>query len=106
MSFETSSQDQTILHFSLATTPQLFHHFERTPFASIGDPSAYFAAIVIMPCCILFKDRIPLNWLFLGHCCFSSITKSFPLDLEEIIGGNIDVEGDSTKKVERVIHSI
>jgi hypothetical protein len=31
--------------------------------------------------------------------------KPFPLDLEEIIVGHINVEGDSMKKVERVIHS-
>jgi hypothetical protein len=37
MSFETSPQDQMILHFSLATTPQSFHHFERMPLGSTGD---------------------------------------------------------------------
>jgi hypothetical protein len=31
--------------------------------------------------------------------------KPFPLDLEEIIVGHFDVEGNSTKKVERVIHN-
>jgi hypothetical protein len=31
--------------------------------------------------------------------------KGFPLDLEEIIVGDFDVEGGSTKKVRRVIHS-
>jgi hypothetical protein len=36
MSFETSSQDQKILKFSLTTTSQSFHHFERMPFDSIG----------------------------------------------------------------------
>jgi hypothetical protein len=39
ISFVTSSQDQTILHFSIATTPQSFFHFERMPSGSIGDPS-------------------------------------------------------------------
>jgi hypothetical protein len=55
-----------ILHFSLATTPQSFHHFERTPFGSIGDPSAYCAVILVIPYCILFKGLIPLSLLFLG----------------------------------------
>jgi hypothetical protein len=32
--------------------------------------------------------------------------KPFPIDLEEIIVGHFDVEGDSTKKVERDINSI
>jgi hypothetical protein len=56
-----------------------------------------------MPCCILFKDLIPFSLLFLGLGCFSCVTKA--LDLEEIIIGHFDVEGDSTKKVKRVIHS-
>jgi hypothetical protein len=34
------------------------------------------------------------------------LVKLLPLDLEEIIVGHIDVEGNSTKKVERVIHNI
>jgi hypothetical protein len=29
-----------------------------------------------MPCCILFKDRIPFSWLFLGLGCFFSVTKA------------------------------
>jgi hypothetical protein len=29
-----------------------------------------------MSCCILFKDRIPLSWLFLGVGCFSYVTKA------------------------------
>jgi hypothetical protein len=98
MSFETSSQDQTILLFSLATTMQSFRHFERTSFGSIGDPSAYCAIILIMHCCILFKDCIPLSWLFLGLGFFLMLVKLLPLDLEEIIVGHIDVEGNSTKK--------
>jgi hypothetical protein len=64
-----------ILHFFLATTLQSFHYFERTPFYLIGDPSAYYAVILIMPYCILLKDRIPLSWLSLGLGCFSSVTK-------------------------------
>jgi hypothetical protein len=76
MSFETSSQDQTILHFTLATTLHSFQHFERMPFGSIVDPSAYCAIILITPCCILFKDCIPLSWLFLELGCFSGITKA------------------------------
>jgi hypothetical protein len=33
------------------------------------------------------------------------LLKLFPLYLEEIIVGHFDVEGDSMKKVKRVIHS-
>jgi hypothetical protein len=65
-----------ILHFSLATTPQSFHHFERMPSGSIGDPSAYCAVILIIPCCNLFKNLIPLSCLFLGLGCFSCVTKA------------------------------
>jgi hypothetical protein len=65
-----------ILHFSLTTTPQSFHHFERTPSGSISDPYAYCAFILIMSCCILFKDLIPLSCLFLGLGCFSYVTKT------------------------------
>jgi hypothetical protein len=34
-----------------------------------------------------------------------ALLKLFPLDLEEIIVWHFDVEGDSTEKVERVIHN-
>jgi hypothetical protein len=76
ISFEISSQDQTILHFSLITTAQLFRHFERMPSGLIGDPSVYCVIILLMPCCILFKDLIPLSLLFLGLFCFSYVTKA------------------------------
>jgi hypothetical protein len=33
-----------------------------------------------------------------------ALLKPFPLDLEEIIVRHVDVEGNSMKKVERVIH--
>jgi hypothetical protein len=36
---------------------------------------------------------------------FGNGGKSFPLDFEEIIVRHFDIEGDSTKKVERVIHN-
>jgi hypothetical protein len=65
-----------ILHFSPTTTPQSFCHFDRTPSGSIGDLSAYYAIIIIMPCCILFKDLMPLSYLFLGLGCFSYVTKA------------------------------
>jgi hypothetical protein len=76
ISFVTSFQDQTILHFSLTTTPQSFLHFERTLFGSIGDPFAYCTVILIMHCCILSMDLISLSWLFLGLGCFSCVTKA------------------------------
>jgi hypothetical protein len=72
----TSSQDQMILNFSLTTTPQPFHHFEITHSGLIGDPSAYFTIILIMPYCILFKDIIPFRCLFLGLGYFSCVTKA------------------------------
>jgi hypothetical protein len=105
MSFETSSQNQTILHFPLATTPQSFRHFERTPFGSIGGPSAYCVVILIIPCCILLKDCTPPPLIHFRTFVFPALLKTFPLDLEEIIVGHIDVEGYSMKKVGRVIHS-
>jgi hypothetical protein len=76
ISFATSSQDHMILHFSLATTPQLFRHFQRMPSGSIGDLSVYCVVILIKSCYILFKDCIHLSWLFLGLGCFSYVTKA------------------------------
>jgi hypothetical protein len=42
---------------------------------------------------------------FYNFVVSSVLLKLFPIDHEEIIVGHIDVEGDSTEKVERVIRN-
>jgi hypothetical protein len=77
------------------------------PLGSTSDLFAYYVVILIMPSCILFNDRTPPPYAgSFWHLVVSpALLKSFPLDLEEIVIGHFDVEGDSMKRVKRVIHN-
>jgi hypothetical protein len=76
------------------------------PLGSTSDLFAYYVVILIMPSCILFNDRTPPYAGSFWHLVVSpALLKSFPLDLEEIVIGHFDVEGDSMKRVKRVIHN-
>jgi hypothetical protein len=62
---------QGVLHYSLVRTPQSLHQLALMPLGSMGDPSGNCDVTLIIPFCILFKDRIPMFFLGfwgLGSC--------------------------------------
>jgi hypothetical protein len=71
---------------------------------STGDSSAYYAMTLIMPSSCS-RTVSPSTSSFWDSFVSPALLKSFSLDLEEIIIVHFDVEGNSMKKVKRVIHN-